>query len=152
MLSLTSQYALRALSQLSRVPEGVTVLGRDLVATSDIPADYLSKLSWQLRNAGLVAATRGAKGGYRLERPAELVRLSDVVEIFDRVRAQPTCLMGQGEACCDQRTCRIHQARKTVRDAYLDFLEATTLADLSGADVPPKGPSTQIAPSDGGHL
>ena len=135
MMSTTSQYALRALSQLSLEAEGSTVLGRDLAQASDIPANYLSKLLWQLRGAGLVSATRGSKGGYRLEKPADQIRLVDVIEVFDRVRDQPLCLIGRGEACSEQRSCAIHQSWKKVRDGYLDFLRATTLADLTGADL-----------------
>ena len=134
-MSTTSQYALRALSQLSRERKGATVLGRNLAEASGIPANYLSKLLWQLRNAGIVSATRGANGGYRLERSADQVRLIDVVEVFDRVRTQPPCLVGRGETCCERRPCSVHQAWKAVRDAYIDFLEATTVADLSGTDT-----------------
>jgi Rrf2 family protein len=152
MMSTTAQYALRALSQLSRQADGQPVLGRELARGTNIPANYLSKLMWQLRKAGLVSATRGAKGGYRLERPAGQVRLIEVIEVFDRVRAQPPCLTGRGEACCDRRPCAIHQAWKKVRDVYLDFLEGTTLADLSAADDSPKRPPIQIARSEGSHL
>ena len=133
MMSTTSQYALRALACLSRQPDGAVVLGRDLARESDIPANYLSKLLWQLRNAGLVSATRGAKGGYRLARPAGGVRLIDVVEVFDPVRARPECLMGQGE-CNESNACAAHHAWKRVRDVYLEFLEQTTLEKIAGLD------------------
>ena len=50
MLSATSQYALRALVRLAAEPEGAAVLGRDLARECEIPANYLSKILWQLRN------------------------------------------------------------------------------------------------------
>ena len=133
MMSTTSQYALRALARLSREPGGAAVLGRDLARESQIPANYLSKLLWQLRNAGLVKATRGAKGGYRLARPADEVRLIDVVEVFDQVRVRPACLMGQGE-CNERNACAAHYAWKRVRDVYLEFLEKTSLAKIAGGE------------------
>jgi Rrf2 family protein len=67
MLSITSQYALRALSHLAR-QSGEAVLGRDLARSVEIPANYLSKVLLTLRNAGLVATARGSGGGYRLSR------------------------------------------------------------------------------------
>jgi len=150
MMSTTSQYALRALARLSREPEGEAVLGRDLARESDIPANYLSKLLWQLRNAGLVRATRGAKGGYRLARPADRVRLIDVVEVFDAVRARPECLMGQGE-CNERQACAAHHAWKGVRDVYLQFLENTTLDNIAASDpsttpADPAGETREVAP------
>ncbi len=134
MMSTTAQYALRALSQLSRQTDGQPVLGRDLAQGSDIPANYLSKLLWHLRNAGIVSAARGTKGGYKLEKPPDRIHLIDIVEVFDPLRTRPLCLMGQGE-CSEQHCCPAHHAWKKVRDAYLDFLEATTLADISGISV-----------------
>lgn len=132
MMSTTSQYALRALARLSREPEGTPLLGHDLARDSDIPANYLSKLMWQLRNAGLVSATRGTKGGYKLERPADRIRLIDVVAVFDPVRIRPACLLGQGE-CNERHACAAHHAWKRVRDVYLEFLEDTTLAAIAAA-------------------
>lgn len=131
MMSTTSQYAVRALALLSREGAGATLLGRELAEASGIPANYLSKVLWQLRNAGLVSATRGSGGGYRLEKPPEQIRLLDVAEVFDHVRARRSCLMGSGE-CNESQPCAAHGAWKRVRDAYLEFLEVTTLATVSG--------------------
>jgi Rrf2 family protein len=135
MMSTTSQYALRALARLSHLPAGATLLGRDLAEESGIPANYLSKLLWQLGNAGLVSATRGAKGGYKLGRPAEGIRLVDVVEVFDPVRARTVCLIGPGE-CNERNACSAHHLWKQVCGRYLDFLQGTTLADISGVASP----------------
>jgi DNA-binding IscR family transcriptional regulator len=46
MFSTTCEYALRALVQLARMPEGTAVLGRDLARNADIPANYLSKIQF----------------------------------------------------------------------------------------------------------
>ena len=130
MLSATSQYALRALVRLAAVPEGAAVLGRDLARECDIPANYLSKILWQLRNSGLVAAARGSGGGYKLERAASDVRLLDVVEVFEALHTRPACLLGKGE-CSDADACSAHHAWKKVRRTYVEFLEANTIADIT---------------------
>lgn len=130
MLSATSQYALRALVRLAVEPEGAAVLGRDLARECEIPANYLSKILWQLRNSGLVSTSRGSGGGYRLERQANDVRLLDVVEVFEALHTRPTCLLGKGE-CSDMDACSAHHAWKKVRTTFLEFLEANTIADIS---------------------
>ena len=131
MLSTTSQYALRALARLAAEPDRAAVLGRDLARECQIPANYLSKLLWQLKNAGLLTTARGSGGGYKLERPPEQIRLIDIVEVFDALQARPSCVLGQGE-CTEQDACSAHHAWKVVRITYLDFLDSTTLADISG--------------------
>lgn len=70
MLTTTSEYALRALTHLTRLPKGGSMLGRQLAEGAGIPANYLSKILWTLGNAGIIDATRGNHGGYRLKRSA----------------------------------------------------------------------------------
>ena len=66
MVSTTSQYALRALLALARLPKGEPALGRQLAAREGIPHNYLAKILKELNSAGIVSATRGIGGGYRL--------------------------------------------------------------------------------------
>jgi len=68
VLSSTSHYALRALGRLAQEPQGRSVLGRNLAREAHVPPQYLSKIMLMLRNAGLVDAARGTRGGYRLLR------------------------------------------------------------------------------------
>jgi Rrf2 family protein len=132
MLSITSQYALRALSHLARQSEEA-VPGRDLAKSVEIPANYLSKVLLTLRNAGLVDATRGSGGGYRLRRPAEDIRLVDVVELFEEVsRTKPRCFLGRTRACSEITPCTAHSTWKALQTAYLRFLVSTPLSEIAG--------------------
>lgn len=133
MLSTTAQYALRALVKLAEEPEK-TVLGRIMAEQTDIPANYLSKVLLTLGNAGLVEATRGARGGYRLSRDASTIRLIEVVEPFDGARIKPTCLLGLPE-CSDENACSAHDPWKGIRTQFIGFLESTTLAEISNPQV-----------------
>ncbi len=107
------------------------MLGRELAEQAEIPANYLSKILWTLGNAGIIDATRGSGGGYRLKRNAAEVRLFEIVELFDRDRARAKCLLGAGKECEPDNPCAAHDAWRGVRTAYLDFLNTTTLADIS---------------------
>ena len=107
------------------------MLGREIAEQAAIPANYLSKILWTLGNAGIIDATRGNRGGYRLKRSAAEVLLFEVVELFDRDRAQPACLLGGGKECDSDNPCTAHDAWRGVRTAYLNFLHTTTLADIS---------------------
>ena len=52
MLSTTAEYALRALISLAQEPDKAT-LGRDLAASSGVPANYLSKSLLELKKSDL---------------------------------------------------------------------------------------------------
>jgi Rrf2 family protein len=130
VLSTTCEYALRALTRLARLAPDSAVLGRDLAADAGIPANYLSKILLALRNAGIVATTRGTGGGYRLRKPAAQIRLIEIAELFDGAKARPACLLDSGKECSDSNPCSAHPAWRDVRAAYIRFLESTTLAKI----------------------
>lgn len=136
MLSVTTEHALRALVELARVPAGAWILGRDLARRASIPANYLAKILLMLRNAGLVEATRGQRGGYRLAKAPEQIFLVQVVDLFEGVRSRPGCFLGESHACNDQEACSAHALWKNVREVYLDFLTRTTIADIGQVRQP----------------
>ncbi len=131
MLSSTSEYALRALTRLAQAPRGDAILGRDLAELTGVPHQYLAKILLALRNAGLVLATRGTGGGYMLLRPADAIHLIDVVGLFEGPSGWPHCLLRGDKRCTSSNPCAAHAHWGKVRDGYLEFLEQTTLNDIS---------------------
>ena len=53
--------------------------GRDLAELPGVPVEYVAKLFTKLQEAGLVVATEGVRGVFRLARPAESISVLDVV-------------------------------------------------------------------------
>jgi Rrf2 family protein len=139
MFSTTTEYALRALAALARVPRGTPMLARELAAAADVPSSYLSKVLAQLVRARVIGATRGARGGYTLARPASAIYLSEVVQPFESNRGLTDCLFGGGRQCSESAPCTAHAAWRRVRTAYVDFLQETTLADVSRRAPPAVG-------------
>ena len=110
--------------------EGV-VLGRDLAERTGVPASYLTKVLLVLNRAGLVEATRGTGGGYRLSKPAAEISLWEIVDPVDNVGRLDDCIMGLNE-CSEQNPCAMHDWWKRARDDYLATLRQTTLAEVTG--------------------
>lgn len=131
MLNTTTGYALRVLIVLARVPAERTVSGRCLAEETGVPVNYLSKLLLTLRNAGLVTASRGIHGGYKLSPGGLKTPLERIVEVFEGPRSQSDCVLGAGLRCSDEEPCAAHGAWRRVRRAYSDFLEHTTIEDLA---------------------
>ena len=141
ILSATSQHAIRALVHLASAPAGEAVLGRRLAETAEIPANFLSKIMLTLRNAGLVDATRGQGGGYRLLKKPDEITLLQIVDLFDGVSARPSCFLGEKHECSDEEACLAHSGWKTVCETYLAFMTENTIADIGqnnrGGSPPP---------------
>jgi Rrf2 family protein len=132
MVSVTTQHALRALTHLATLADGVAISGRDLAVATGIPVNYLSKILWTLGSEGVISATRGTGGGYRLGRPAGDVRLIEIVGLFDKARTASECFLDGAHPCSDATACVAHASWRGIKQAYLAFLETTTLASLAG--------------------
>jgi Rrf2 family protein len=124
-------YGLRAMIYLASVPEGSIVPFREIGRSMEIPQDFLAKILKTLVNAGIVSSVRGARGGYRLARPAREVSFLDVIEAVEGPVALNTCLSPTGKDLCGvSSSCTMYsvwkegQARmlEVYRNAHLDTL------------------------------
>lgn len=141
MLSTTAEHALRALAELATLQPGEAIQGRQLARKADIPANYLSKILWTLAHAGLIDATRGSGGGYRLRRDPARIRLAEVVNLFDRPKWRERCFLGCPRECSDTDACSAHRSWLEVREAFRRFLESTTIAQIATPCSPAAAPS-----------
>ena len=99
-----------------------------LAQRQDLPRKFLEAIVADLRGAGLVVSTRGARGGYTLARPASEVSLGDVFRAVDGplaevrgLRPARDELRGRGRSTC--RPCGSPCAR-----ALREVLDGTSLA------------------------
>ncbi len=115
------------------------IRGRDLSELSGVPANFLSKILLELRKIGAVTAVRGTGGGYRLDKPADEIRLADVVGHFDPPRAAFCCLLG-GDCednwhCSPNNQCEAHPRWHRIRTDFLAFLQETTIAEFASIEI-----------------
>lgn len=137
MLTTTSEYALRAMVELAQLPPGANALARDLARQADVPVNYLSKILLTLRLAGLVHAARGTAGGYRLGKPADQIRLAEIIEQFESVSPQPRCLLNHQHQCSDATACPAHTLLRDAQAAFAGVLWNTPLATIVKGGKPP---------------
>jgi Rrf2 family protein len=135
MFSVTSQYALRALAQMAKCKDKQAMLGKDLAALAEIPPNYLAKILLALKNAGLLGTARGSRGGYWLVRPAESIKLIEIVQIFDQMQTPQPCVIGERDECSEGSPCQAHERWRKIRHDYISFLEGTTIADLANTST-----------------
>lgn len=130
MLSKTSIHALKALVELSRLPEDEYLGAAQLAKRINAPQNYLGKLLQALSLAGILQSQKGLGGGFRLAREASKIKLFDVVEPIDHVSRWNGCLMGQS-ACREDTPCALHGQWAQIRNAFLKMLLDSTLSDIA---------------------
>lgn len=129
LFSASATHALRAVAWLAERGGTDAVMARELARKLNVPADYLGKVLGTLARTGVLTATRGVNGGYRLARAPDQIRLIEVVEPFEGKKVRPGCLFRPGEAC-DPVGCTAHASWTAVKRSYEEFLEQRTVADL----------------------
>ena len=139
IFSTTATHALSALAALAANEDDEPVLGRDLAARIGVPSHYLAKVLVVLARAGILAASRGARGGYWLARDPAEITLLEIVEPFEGKRVRPGCLLRPDRPCHDDGACSAHAAWSDMKTAYSRFLETTSLADIRGG-IPEEKP------------
>ncbi len=110
-----------------------------IAAEEDLPRAYLEQLVVSLRDAGLVASTRGAHGGYELTRAPETIPMGEVLRALEGPIAPMMCATDDPEhgLLCDRSArCTVNVLWVRVRDAISDALDSMTLADLAPTTTP----------------
>ena len=135
MFSQTCEYAIRAMIEISKRPEGEFVLAKDLADKLDIPHHYLSKILQQLVHSRVLESTRGRLGGFRLVRKPDEVLLLEIVVPFEDVQKNEECILGEAK-CSDATACPLHEFWKVVRTRYEEQLHTKTLGDFARFERP----------------
>jgi Rrf2 family protein len=128
-LTKRGDYAVRAMLALARAPEGRLLSVRRIAEEMAIPVRFLPQVMGDLAAAGLVEATTGRAGGYRLARAADAITLLDVVEAVEGDSRRRTCVL-RGGPCGLDGYCDVHDVFFAAQDAMLGTLAVARLADL----------------------
>lgn len=131
--STKGEYGVRLMVQLGRRHGTGPASLAEMAADEDLPRAYLEQLVMSLRDAGLVASTRGAHGGYELTRRPQDIRMSEILRALEGPIAPMLCATDDPEHAltCDRSSrCTVNVLWVRVRDAISGALESMTLADL----------------------
>lgn len=128
-LSTRGTYGTRALLDLALHQGNEPVPLKNIARRQNIPLHYLEHLIAPLIAAGIVASTRGAKGGVQLVRPPQEVKLNEVIQLLEGSIAPVECI-NNPESCPRYDTCVTRDVWDKMKKAMDGVLESTTLQDL----------------------
>ncbi len=107
-----------------------------LAAATGVPEPTVAKVLKALSIAGLVTSQRGARGGYRLQRPLETISIAEVIAAIDGPIALTACVDGSLGGCDVRGLCAVKGRWDLVNDAISQALNAISLADMREAGTP----------------
>lgn len=89
MISITAEYALRAVVVLAKAKEPMKT--KDVAEVSQVPREYLAKIVQLLAKGDIIDSKKGRGGGISLARDLEQISLLDVIKVVDPFRHYETC-------------------------------------------------------------
>lgn len=118
----------------------------DVATATHINLPTVSKILKTLAAQGLVASSRGAKGGYRVAREPQAITIADIITAMEGEIALTNCAKGEGN-CEQEPHCSIASNWRRINQTVLNALTTLTLSDMSvGACGDNPGASGQSVP------
>lgn len=128
------RYGLRALLELTREGQERPVPLVRLAEKQNLSVKYLENLFHSLRDAHIVAASRGPRGGYRLARPAEEISVLEISQALDgRVRLVEC--VGNPRFCDQVDHCQTHLLWEELSRVLEERMARITLAQLAREEL-----------------
>jgi Rrf2 family protein len=143
MLSRKIDYALLILSHLHHHPEGGSA--REIAARFALSRAFVANILKVLCHKGFVTSHRGVKGGYAFQRPAEAIRLADLLEALDESFHLVECTKVEREDICSLvNICPMKSALSEVHRRIREVLRNITLGELFRSPTPVPAGETQF--------
>ena len=130
-LSTRGRYAVMAMADLAGPGAGGPATLSVIAQRQEISLAYLEQLFGKLRRAGLVAGARGPGGGYRLAKPANQLRIADIVLAVDEPLRATRCHALSDKGCLGRTgRCLTHDLWDELGNQIHEYLSSVTLADV----------------------
>lgn len=132
MFSKACEYGIKACIYIAvNSYEDKRVTPKDIASNINSPQAFTAKILQTLVKAKLVKSTKGAYGGFNIEKEnISSVKLSEIVDAIDGDTIYNRCGIGL-ESCNEEHPCPVHDKFKSIRNGLKHMLENTTLDELA---------------------
>lgn len=135
MVSIRGRYALRLMIDIAKQGEaGALVTMRQAAQRQGLSVKYLEQLGGALVRAGVLKSIRGVSGGYYLAKPADQIRIGDVLRATEGSCMPVACVDDEGK--CDLAGgCEARGFWRGMGNAINAYIDRITLADVLEGNV-----------------
>jgi Rrf2 family nitric oxide-sensitive transcriptional repressor len=127
-LSLHADYSCRVLIYLATKSKRCSI--EEISDAYGISRNHLVKLVHEMGKLELIETIRGRGGGIQLARPAEDIRIGDVIRKMEPSLNLVECFQSETNSCIITGACGLRPWLKKAMDAFMETLDEVTLADV----------------------
>jgi Rrf2 family transcriptional regulator, iron-sulfur cluster assembly transcription factor len=130
-LTTKGRYAVMAMADIALYKAKGPISLTDISLRQNISLPYLEQIFIKLKDNNLVKSTRGAKGGYVLEKPASEINISNIISAVDEEIKMLNCKKDSKKGCNNKSTkCITHNLWDQLDQHINNFFEKVKLQDL----------------------
>ena len=130
-LTTKGRYAVMAMADLASNIDIGPISLTEISLRQNISLAYLEQIFIKLKNKKLVKSSRGATGGYILEKPASEIKLSNIIFAVDEEVKMLNCKKNSKKGCNNKSTkCITHNLWDELDQHINGFFEKVKLQDL----------------------
>ena len=130
-LTTKGRYAVMAMADLASNNQSGPISLTEISLRQNISLPYLEQIFIKLKNKKLVKSSRGANGGYNLDRPASDIKLSNIISAVDEEVKMLNCKKQSKRGCNNKLTkCITHNLWDELDKHINSFFEKVKLQDL----------------------
>lgn len=129
-LKITTDYAIRAILYLAMHDEKI-VPSSEVAEIMGIPRKYLIQIGTSLKKSGLIHTYTGIRGGYRLTRKPDHIRLFDIIDAMEDTNKINRCL--EDDEYCSRfatKECPLRRCYCGMQELWDGFLKSFSIAEL----------------------
>ena len=131
-LTNKGRYAVMAMADLASNASNGPISLSEISIRQNISLAYLEQIFFKLKNNKLVRSSRGANGGYILEKPASEIKLSNIIFAVDEEVRTLNCKKSSKRGCNNKSTkCITHNLWDALDQHIIGFFERVKLQDLT---------------------
>lgn len=130
--SRKEDYAVVLVNKLVREYQKRVVPLSEIAKEYSISLLFLRNLANELKNAGIIAAKEGKKGGYFLNNDPHFIRIGEVLQIFSKKPLLECCPTGEKhKGTCDKASfCSAGFIWRKINKEFLDKIYNLSLIDF----------------------
>ncbi len=129
LLSRACEYGIQAILYLAAHHDVPYISIKEIAEKNNISFHFLGKIVQTLTQKGLLVSYKGPKGGVRLAKAPEDIRVLEVVEAIDGLDILQKCVLGL-PLCSDKKPCALHRKWGKIREEIYNMLSEKNIAQL----------------------
>jgi len=129
IFSKKCELALQAILYLSTKKPLELKSASEIAAKLKAPKEFVAKILQTLALNKIIESRKGKSGGFYLKKPANQIRLIDIVLAIDGLEIFHKCVLGF-PTCSTENPCPIHEKWGKIRDEIYKIFSETNLEDV----------------------